>query len=164
MPPGSSRGPGAEIDLYWEDLAPGRRFALGAHRVTEEEILAFGREFDPQPFHVDPERAQETVFGGLIASGWHSASVWMRLWVDAVLSHAASLGASGVEQLQWRRPVRPGDLLSGSAEVLSRRPSASRPERGWTQVRGELVDEGGEVKVSMVAWGLFGRRPAGPGS
>lgn len=150
-----------EVDLFWEDMTPGREFQLGSHLVTEEEILAFGRKFDPQPFHVDPGLARRTVFGGLIASGWHSGAIWMRLYFDAVLSHAASLGSAGLDKLQWRRPVRPGDRLQGLAQVISARPSESHPERGWVDLLGQLRDEPGELKVELVARVLFARRPPG---
>lgn len=149
---------GEEIDLFWEDLQPGAHFELGSHLVTKEEIVAFARQFDPQPFHIDPARARNSIFGGLIASGWHSASIWMRLYVDAVLSHAASLGSPGVNELQWLNPVRPGEELTGFVEAVSARLSKSRPELGLVELRGELQDRTGEVKMRMTAWGLFGRR------
>lgn len=147
-----------EIDLFWEDLQPGAHFELGSHLVSQDEIIAFGKQFDPQPFHTDPVRARQSIFGGLIASGWHTASIWMRLYFDAVLSHAASLGSPGVNQLQWLSPVHPGDELTGSVVAISARLSKSRPERGLVEVRGELRDQTGEVKVRLTAWGLFGRR------
>jgi acyl dehydratase len=150
---------GEQIDLFWEDLQPGARFELGSHLVSQDEIIAFARQFDPQPFHTDPQSARSSIFGGLIASGWHSASIWMRLYFDAVLSHAASLGSPGVDELKWLNPVRPGDELTGSVEAVAARLSKSRPERGLVQLRGELRDQSGEVKMQMTAWGLFGRRP-----
>jgi acyl dehydratase len=150
---------GQEIDLFWEDLQAGAHFELGSHLVSQDEIIAFAKQFDPQPFHTDPARARQSIFGGLIASGWHSASIWMRLYFDAVLSHAASLGSPGVNQLEWLNPVHPGDELTGSVEAISARLSKSRPERGLVELRGELRDQTGEVKVRLTAWGLFGRRP-----
>ena len=98
-------------ELTFEDFEPGRVFELGAREVTEEEIVAFAREWDPQPFHVDPEAAQESSFGGLIASGWHTGAMWMRLYVDSLLVGAASMGSPGIEELRWLAPVRPGDTL-----------------------------------------------------
>ncbi|MGA7088850.1 MAG: MaoC family dehydratase [Candidatus Dormiibacterota bacterium] len=149
---------GPEIDLFWEDLQPGAHFELGSHLVSQGEIIAFAKKFDPQPFHTDPAKAVQSIFGGLIASGWHSASIWMRLYFDAVLSHAASLGSPGVNELRWLNPVHPGDQLTGSVEAISARLSKSRPERGLVELRGELRDQTGEVKLRLTAWGLFGRR------
>ncbi len=154
---------GPEIDLFWEDFEVGQVRQLGSHLITAEEIVEFARQFDPQPFHVDPDRAhraQKTVFQGLIASGWHSASIWMRLYVDSLLNRAASLGSPGVDNVAWLSPVRPGDDLRASLEVISARPSQSRPDRGLVQVRAELTDQEGVIKLRMTAWGLFGRRPA----
>jgi len=150
---------GEQTDLFWEDLQPGAHFELGTHLVSQEEIIAFAEQFDPQPFHTDPVRAGQSIFGGLIASGWHSASIWMRLYFDTVLSRAASLGSPGVDELKWLNPVRAGDELTGSVEAVAARLSQSRPERGLVQLRGELRDQTGEVKMRMTAWGLFGRRP-----
>jgi acyl dehydratase len=151
---------GPQIDLFWEDFEVGQVRQLGSHLITAEEIVEFARQFDPQPYHVDPALAQETVFQGLIASGWHSASIWMRLYVDSLLHRAASLGSPGVDNVAWLSPVRPGDELRGSLEIISARPSRSRPDRGLVQVRAELTDQEGVIKLRMTAWGLFGRRPA----
>ena len=150
---------GERIDLFWEDLQPGARFEFGSHLVSQDEIIAFAKQFDPQPFHTDPLTARQSIFGGLIASGWHSAAIWMRLYFDAVLSHAASLGSPGVDELKWLNPVRAGDELTGSVEAVAARLSKSRPERGLVQFRGELRDKTGEVKMRLTAWGLFARRP-----
>jgi len=155
---------GPEIHLFWEDFQVGQVEQLGSHLISTEEIIDFGRRFDPQPFHVDPERAQQSAFHGLVASGWHSASIWMRLYWDGMLSRAASLGSPGVEDLKWLAPVRPGDDLQGSLEVISTRPSLSRPDRGLVLLRGELTDQTGVVKLQVSAWGLFARRPLSPPS
>ncbi len=149
---------GPEIELYWEDLLVGQLHQLGSHRITAEEIIGFASRFDPQPFHVDPELAQRSAFQGLIASGWHSASIWMRLYWNGILSRAASLGSPGVEKLDWLSPVRPEDLLRGSLEIIDSRPSRSRPGCGLVQIRGELTDHEDVVKLRMTAWGMFGRR------
>lgn len=163
--PGSELAPwGAGVNLFWEDFEVGRVFQLGSHLITAEEILEFGRRFDPQPYHADEELARSSVFKGLIASGWHSASLWMRLYYDSVLSRAASLGSPGADDIAWLKPVRPGDVLSGSVEVISARPSASRPDRGLVQLRGEMVDQTGAVKMRLTAWGLFARRPTASAS
>ncbi|MDQ3065596.1 MAG: MaoC family dehydratase [Actinomycetota bacterium] len=146
-------------DRFFEDFEPGQVLELGNRTVTEEDILAFAREFDPQPFHVDPEAAKESVFGGLIASGWHTGSIWMRLYVDAMLETAASQGSPGIEELRWLAPVRPGDTLSGRLTVLETTPSERRPDRGTVRIRGEMVNQEGVTVMSMTSRGHFGRRP-----
>lgn len=150
---------GPEIDFFWEDFEVGQRRQLGSHLVTAQEIVDFARRFDPQPFHVDPDRARHSAFHGLVASGWHSAAIWMRLYFDSLLSHSASIGSPGVDDLAWLSPVRPGDELQGSLEVISARPSRSRPDRGLVQIRAELTNQEGTVTLRMTPWGLFGRRP-----
>jgi acyl dehydratase len=145
-------------DLTFEDFEPGQVFELGSTSVTEEEIVAFARQFDPQPFHVDPQAAQESVFGGLIASGWHTGSLWMRLYVDSMLGGPSSQGSPGIEELRWLAPVRPGDTLSGRLTVLETTPSERRPDRGTVRIRGELVNQDGVTVLSMVSRGHFGRR------
>jgi len=146
-------------DLYFEDIEPGEVYELGTRTVTESEIVAFAREWDPQPFHTDPEAAKESVFGGLIASGWHTGSMWMRMYVDTMLGSAAR-GSPGIEELRWLAPVRPGDTLSGRLTVLEARPSATKPDRGTIRIRGEMVNQDGVTVMSMTSRGHFGRRPA----
>jgi acyl dehydratase len=146
-------------DLYFEDIEPGEVYELGTRTVTESEIVAFAREWDPQPFHTDPEAAKESVFGGLIASGWQTGAMWMRMYVDTMLGTAAR-GSPGIEELRWLAPVRPDDTLSGRLEVLEATPSATRPDRGTIRIRGEMVNQDGVVVMSMTSRGHFGRRPA----
>jgi acyl dehydratase len=146
-------------ELYFEDLQAGQVVELGSHTISEEEIVAFAREWDPQPFHVDPEAARESIFGGLIASGWHTGAMWMRLYVDSLLDGAASMGSPGIEELRWLAPVRPGDTLSGRLTVLETTPSDRRPDRGTVRIRGEMVNQDGVTVMSMVSRGHFGRRP-----
>ena len=145
-------------ELTFDDFQAGHVHELGSHTVTEEEILSFAREFDPQSFHVDPEAAKESVFGGLIASGWHTGAMWMRLYVDSLLGGAASMGSPGIEELRWLAPVRPGDTLSGRLTVLEATPSERRPDRGTVRIRGEMVNQDGVTVMSMVSRGHFGRR------
>ena len=147
-------------ELYFEDLEAGQVVDLGTIAVTEEDILAFARQWDPQPFHVDPEAAKGSVFGGLIASGWHTGAMWMRLYVDSLLDGAASMGSPGIEELRWLAPVRPGDTLTGSLTVLETTPSERRPDRGTVRIRGEMTNQDGVVVMSMTSRGHFGRRPA----
>jgi acyl dehydratase len=144
-------------DLYFEDFAPGQMYELGSRTVSEEEILAFARQWDPQPFHVDPEAAKDSVFGGLIASGWHTGSIWMRGYVDTMLG-PASQGSPGIEELRWLAPVRPGDRLSSRLTVLEATPSEGNPARGTVRIRGEVENQDGVVVMSMVSRGHFARR------
>jgi acyl dehydratase len=148
------------VELYFEDFAPGQVYELGSHTVTEEEIVAFGRAWDPQPFHVDPEAAAHSHFGGLIASGWHTGAMWMRLYVDAMLDGSSAMGSPGIEELRWLAPVRPGDTLTGRLTVLDVTPSATRPDRGTVRIRGEMLNQDGVTVMAMTSRGHFGRRTA----
>lgn len=150
--------PGMQRRLYFEDFEEGQVFELGEKTLTRDEIVAFAREFDPQPFHVDEEAAKGSAFGGLIASGWHTAAVFMRLYADAVLHRAESMGSPGVEELRWLKPVRPGDTLSARLVVLDTVPSRSRPGRGTVYFVSEVRNGRGEKVMSMKARGLFARR------
>ena len=144
---------------YFEDFEPGQVYELGSTTVTEDAIVEFARRWDPQPFHVDPEAAAESVFGGLIASGWHTGAMWMRLYVDSMLVGSNSQGSPGIEELRWLAPVRPGDTLRARLTVLEATPSERRPDRGTIRIRGEMVNQDGVTVLSMVSRGHFGRRP-----
>ena len=146
-------------DYNFEDFEPGQVYELGSRTVTEDEIVDFARQWDPQPFHVDPEAAKESVFGGLIASGWQTGAMWMRLYVDSMLGSAAR-GSPGIEELRWLAPVRPGDTLTGRLTVLETTPSATKPDRGTIRIRGEMVNQDGVTVMSMISRGHFGRRAA----
>jgi acyl dehydratase len=146
-------------DLTFDDFAPGQEYELGSVTVTQDEIVQFARRYDPQTFHVDPDAAKESVFGGLIASGWHTGAMWMRLYVDSMLGSSAGQGSPGVEELRWLAPVRPGDTLSGRLTVLETTPSERRPDRGTVRIRGEMVNQDGVTVMSMVSRGHFARRP-----
>lgn len=146
-------------ELYWEDFEEGQVFELGSRLVTADEIVEYARAWDPQPFHVDDEAARASVFGGLIASGWHTASLWMRLYVDSLLGSTSSQGSPGVEELRWLAPVRPGDTLTGRLTVLETSPSERNPGRGTVRIRGEMVNQDRVTILSMVSRGHFGRRP-----
>jgi acyl dehydratase len=145
--------------LYWEDMQAGEVVELGSVDVTEEEIVDFARRYDPQPFHVDPAAAAESVFGGLIASGWHTGAMWMRLYVNSLLGSSSAQGSPGIEELRWLAPVRPRDTLHGRLMVLETTPSERRPDRGTVRIRGEMVNQDGVTVLSMVSRGHFGRRP-----
>lgn len=148
--------------VWFEDFEVGQVNEFGSYAVTEEEILEFGRRYDPQPFHVDEEAARESPYGGLIASGWHTCSMCMRLMVDQMLAdRSGSLGSPGVDGIRWLRPVRPGDILSVRVEVLETRPSTSKPDRGSIRIRSTLLDQHGQVPMVMESRGIFRRRPAG---
>lgn len=144
---------------HFEDFAVGQVYELGTREITRDEIVAFAREFDPQPFHVDDEAAKDTAFGGLIASGWHTASIYMRCYADALLAGSASMGSPGVDELRWLVPVRPGDTLSSRCTVTEVRPSAKRADRGTVFLLSEVRNQRDEVVLRMTARGLFGRRP-----
>ena len=143
---------------YWDDFRVGETFDLGSVTIDGDEMVRFAEQFDPQPFHVDPVAAKDTPFGGLIASGWFTGSLFMRLYVEAVLSGAASQGSPGLSELRWLAPVRAGDVLTGRLVVLDMAPSSTRTTRGTVFMRGELV-RAGEPVVTMTFRGLFGRRP-----
>ena len=127
--------------------------------MTEEEIIAFARQWDPQPFHVDPAAAKDSVYGGIIASGWQTALLTMRLQVENLLNHTDAQGSPGVENIRFRKPVRPGERLSARYTILKAEPSAKRPTLGKLLGRTELIDDGGDVVYQMDGWGLIGRRP-----
>ncbi len=145
---------------YFEEFQTGDVFELDSRTVSQEETVAFAREFDPQPFHVDPERARDSLFGGLIASGWHTAAIYMRLLTDGLLNKTVSLGSPGIDELRWSRPVFPGDTLRVRFTVLETIPSKSRPTIGIIRGKGEVFNQRDEVVLSMVSIGFFGRRPA----
>ena len=145
--------------LWWEDFKVGDSAELGRHRFTEEEIVDFARRWDPQPFHVDREAAAQGAFGGLIASGWHTCAVAMRLMCEAYINRTVSLGSPGVDSIRWLKPVRPGDTLVYRRTVLESRASATRPGVGLVKQRWEAVNQAGELVLTMEGWGMFGRRP-----
>jgi acyl dehydratase len=143
---------------YFEDFSVGEVLELGSQPVTREEILAFAHQFDPQPFHVDEDAAARSHFGGIIASGWHTASVCHRLLVEGLLRHSASMGSPGLDELRWKKPVRPGDTLTLRLHVLEARPSVTKQDRGAVKFRLEASNQQGEVVMTEVATALFGRR------
>ena len=144
---------------YWDDVKVGDRVEYRPRTVTAEEIVAFGRKFDMQPFHTDPEAAKDSVFGGLVASGWHTCAVMMSMLVESLeRSKAASLGSPGIESCRWPRPVRAGDTLSGGSEVLEAWPSKSKP-MGFVRSRTVLRNQEGETVLEIVGLGMYARRP-----
>lgn len=148
-------------DRYFEDYVVGSTHEFGPVAVEEEEIIAFGKRYDPQIFHTDPEAAKETVFGGLIASGWHTASLMMRLFVDHFLSHVASLASPGVDELRWLQPVRPGDELSVRVTITEARRSRSKSDRGLINTAIEVLNQNREVVMTMKAVNFLRCRETG---
>ena len=136
-------------DRWFEDYVPGTVHDLGSVVVDEQEVVAFARQFDPQPFHLDQERAEKSAFGGLVASGWHTACMVMRLMVDHYLSEVSSEGSPGIDELRWLRPVRPGDQLLVKITILDARRSRSRPERGVVRSQIETLNRDGEVIMHL---------------
>jgi acyl dehydratase len=132
-------GTGATADLYWEDLRPGRRFDLGVTVIDGDEMVAFARRYDPQWYHVDEKLAADSEFGGLIASGFFTVSLFMRAYVDGLLSRAAAAASPGMEELRWLAPVRAGDRLTVTLEVLDRAPSRAKPDCGTVTLQGTMA-------------------------
>ncbi len=145
---------------FFEDYRPGDVYELGAREVSEAEILAFGRAWDPQYFHTDPAAARRSIWGGLVASGWHSTAIFMRLLVDAHMKDSDSIGSPGVDAIRWLKPVRPGDRLSARLIVLEATPSKSGAARGMIRTKGELANQHGEIVLSLEAMNLIGTRPS----
>jgi acyl dehydratase len=148
----------ASPQLYWEDFLEGETVELGRHTFTEQEIVEFARQFDPQPFHTDPEAAKRSFFGGLVASGWHTCAVGMRLMVEQYIGRSASAGSPGVDNIRWLAPVRAGDTITYRRIVLESRPSASKPGLGLVRSSTEASNQRGELVMTMQGWGMFRRR------
>ncbi len=144
--------------LGWEDFPPGRVIDCGSTTVSREAMLDFARQFDPQPFHVDEEAARQSLFGGLVASGWHTCAMAMRLMCDAYLLRTTSQGSPGIDELRWLKPVRPGDVLRLRMTVLDARPMRSKPDLGLVQSHWELFNQDDAVVLSMKGWAMFRRR------
>jgi acyl dehydratase len=147
---------------YFEDYVPGTVATYGPIAVAEAELIDFGRRYDPQPLHVDAAAAAAGPFGGLIASGWHTASLTMRLLVQHFLSPATGLGSPGIDELRWRAPVRPGDALTVRVTVLDARRSASKPDRGLVRSQIEVDNQIGQTVMSMTAMTLIRCREERP--
>ncbi len=146
--------------LYWEDFAVGQVREFGSYRVTREAVLAFAREFDPQPFHLDDAAAERSLFGRLAASGWHTCAMAMRMMCDGYLNQSASLGSPGLDKIRWTHPVYPGDTLRIRLTVLESRPLASRPTVGLVRSGWNVMNQDGVSVLTMEGSGFFGRRNA----
>ena len=147
-------------DVYLEDLHPGQSFTTASYKVDAADVKAFARQFDPQPFHLDEAAAAETLFGGLAASGWHTAAITMRLLVTSEIHPAHGFIGAGVQQLAWPKPVRPGDELRVRWEILETRPSRSRPTQGLARVRMTTLDQNDAPVQTMIANMVVPRRDA----
>jgi acyl dehydratase len=145
-------------ERYFEDYIPGTVFEYGEIRVDEAEILEFARRFDPQDMHVDREAAKRGRFGGLVASGWHTGAMMMRLLADNFLPKAASLASPGIDELRWSFPVRPGDVLRIRISVLEATPSRSKPDRGMVRTLIEVLNQDGKIVMSLKPMNIMARR------
>ena len=146
---------------YWDDIKEGDVVELGSQTLDKERMVAFAREFDPQPFHTDEKAAEASIWGGLIASGWLTGSVLMRIFYDGFLKDTASMGSPGIDELRWLKPVRPGDTLTVRLTVLETAASRSKPDRGIVRSLMEVLNQHGEVVMTTKGVNFFRRRPAG---
>jgi acyl dehydratase len=146
-------------DRYFEDYVEGDVHRFGTIAVEADEMIAFAKRFDPQTMHTDPEAAKHTPFGGLIASGWHTASLVMRLYVEHYLTHVASLASPGLDELRWLKPVRPGDTLSVRVTVLKTVPSKSKPDRGAVTSFVEVINQAGDIVMTFKGVNIIAKRP-----
>ena len=146
---------------YFEDFEPGQDIDLGTRAVTEEEIVAFAREFDPQPFHVDRAAAADSIYGGVIASGWHTCSMMMRMVVDGLMSRSSGMGSPGLDGVRWLAPVRAGDTLNVRYRTTRVKASTSKPDRGVVWSQWAAINQHGETVCTVEGMGLFARRPGG---
>lgn len=144
---------------WFEDYQPGEVFEFGDHHVTQDEIIDYARRYDPQPFHLDPVAARDSLYGDVIASGWMSAGIAMRMMCDHFIPPVSSLGSPGVDHLRWILPVRPGDRLRLRATVLAVQRSRSKPDRGVVTVRQELLNQDGAVVMSLEGKSMHRVRP-----
>jgi acyl dehydratase len=147
-------------DRFFEDFKVGDRFMSGGMTITEAAIIDFARQWDPQPFHIDPEFASKWTFGGLIASGLHTMAATLRLWLDLGIFRACSLGSPGIGEVQFPRPVRPGDTLRVVSDIVQLRPSASRPDRGVARLRQVTINQRGEQVMEQETTVFLKRRAA----
>lgn len=152
---------GEGYKYYWEDFKVGDTAPMGEKAVDKTEVIAFARMYDPQPFHIDEDAARKSMFGGLIASGWHTVGMVMRMMVDSYLRDSASLGSPGVDNVRWLKPVRPGDTIRATRTVVETRTSKSRPEMGMVKSKWEVFNQHGELVMTMEGYGMFERRNPG---
>lgn len=147
--------------LYFEDFEAGQRYDLGSIAVSEDAIIEFASEFDPQPFHLDPKAGSDSMLGGLAASGWHTACLGMKLLYDGLIGHSSCQGSPGINTLSWKRPVMPGDTLTGTAEILATRPLQSRDEMGLVTLLVSLANQDKALVATYENPVMFLKRKAG---
>ena len=147
--------------LHFEDFQPGAVNDYGPRLVTREEIVGFAAEFDPQPMHLDEEAARHTMLGGLAASGWHTCCIMMKMIADGLLLDTASMGAPGIDEVKWLKPIRPGDVLTVRGSVTSVRASQSKPDRGFVTFLWEVFNDRGEKAMTLVCPQMVQRRHPG---
>jgi acyl dehydratase len=145
--------------IYFEDISVGDETVSDRKTVTKEEILDFARKYDPQSFHIDEEAAKSSIYGGIIASGWHTASIFMRLLIDSATNNRAALGSPGFDELRWVRPVRPNDTLHFKSTVFETRRSNSRPDMGIVRSDAKLFNQNDEIVLTLKSTGMFQTRP-----
>lgn len=150
------------VRYYWEDFAPGWTYRSPSRTLTADDITRFAREYDPQAYHTDETAARATPFGGLIASGWQTCAVAMRLMCDGYLLESACIGSPGLDELRWRKPVRPGDSLRLSATVLEQTPSGTQRARGTVKFRWDVLNQNDEVVCTMIGRQHYRRRAPAP--
>lgn len=146
--------------VYLDDFVPGQVREFGRHAITTDEIVDFASKYDPQPFHTDAEAAKSSFYGGLIASGWMTVGIAMRMVCDDYLVRSASLGSPGVDQIRWLQPVKPGDVLRLRLTTREVKPSQSKPDRGIVRSLWEVLNQRDEVVMTLEGMGMFRRRPA----
>ena len=150
----------ANKKMYWEDFIPGTREQMGKVTVNKDEVIEFASRYDPQLFHIDEAEADKSIYGGIIASGWHTCSMVMRLMCDSYLLNSTSLGSPGIEEVKWLSPVYPGDVLTAFRTVVDSRVSKSKPDRGIVKTFWETENQNGDLVMSMSGTNFFLRREA----
>lgn len=144
---------------YFEDFKVDDTEAFGCYETSEADIIEFATEFDPQPFHIDPDAAKDHFFGGIIASGWHTGSMLMRMIVDNQILNSSSMGSPGIDELRWIQPVRPKETLKARSEVLLSTPHKYKDDRGFVKFKHTILNQNNEIKMTMISTILFGKRP-----
>jgi acyl dehydratase len=147
-------------EWYFEDFYPGQDIDLGKRTVTEEEIIDFATKFDPQPFHIDRDAAAQSIYGSVIASGWHTCSMMMRMVVDGLMAKSASMGSPGLDGVRWLAPVRAGDTLNVHYQTTQVKASNSKPDRGVVWSKWVAINQHGETVCTVEGMGMFKKRPA----
>jgi acyl dehydratase len=147
-------------EWYFEDFFPGQDIDLGTRGVSEDEIIAFASQFDPQPFHIDREAAAQSIYGGVIASGWHTCSMMMRMVVDGLMAKSSSMGSPGLDGVRWLAPVRAGDTLNVRYQTTQVKASNSKPDRGVVWSKWVAINQHGETVCTVEGMGMFARKPS----